>query len=128
MEFAHELYQDVNQAPPQSVHITEVSLTANQPHKTMVDKKIKWKGKTLAAPVSLKFNQLATAVEDHANTYTFEPMRIRQFEIEYNKIEKKQKLATSDNQIEAGGLNIYDERTNESLPGDPKALSSSSPF
>ena len=29
MKFAHELYKDVNQAEPQSVHITEVTLTAN---------------------------------------------------------------------------------------------------
>ena len=41
-QFAHELYQDVNKAPARSVEVTEMSLTANQPAKTMKKKKIKW--------------------------------------------------------------------------------------
>ena len=41
--------------------------------------------------------------------FTFEPMRIRQFDIEYNKVENKQKLSTSKNQKDVAGLNDDDD-------------------
>lgn len=113
MQFALELYQDVNGAAPQSVHITELSLTANQPYETMLHNKIKWKSKNPMSPVSKKNKKLVKGGEDHeAFMYNFEPLRIRQFEIEFNKVEGESqpkqisKVTTSTtNQKAISGLN-----------------------
>jgi len=87
----------------------------------MMDKKLKWKSKYLSPPISsMNVNTLVTGGEAHDGyMYNFEPMRIRQFEIEYNKVEKSQKLATSANQKEVGGLNFetfFPEQQDWSMP------------
>jgi len=75
-----------------------MSLTANQPYKTMLDKRIKWKAQKLVPPFSYNIQKLIKGGEAHNEyMFTFEPMRIRQFDIEYNKVENKQKLSTSKN-------------------------------
>jgi len=93
-----------------------MSLTANQPEKTMLDKKYKWKTKKAAsAPLSSKMAVLVQGGEADAakNMFNFEPLRIRQFEIEFNKLEV-QKLATSPNQISVGGLNLDEQKASTS--------------
>jgi len=97
-QFALELYQDVNHVAPQSVTISQMSLTANQPYKTMLDKRIKWKAQKLVPPFSYNIKKLVKGGVAHDEyMFQFEPMRIRQFDIEYNRVENKQKLSTSSN-------------------------------
>lgn len=56
----------------------------------MIDKKIKWKAQKLLPPFSNNIQKLIKGGEAHdAYMYSFEPLRIRQFEIEYNKVENK---------------------------------------
>lgn len=121
MQFALELYQDVNGAAPQTVHISELSLTANQPYETMLHNKIKWKSNKPLSPMSKKNKKLVKGGEDHESfMYNFEPLRIRQFEIEFNKVEgEKQpkhvsKVAISTNQKAISGL--YDVKDEDLSP------------
>jgi len=75
-----------------------MSLTANQPYKTMLDKRIKWKAQKLVPPFSYNIKKLVKGGVAHDEyMFQFEPMRIRQFDIEYNRVENKQKLSTSSN-------------------------------
>lgn len=79
MQFAQELYQDVNNVPAGSVEVTEMSLTANQPRKAMMEKRIKWQAQKFVPPYSSKISTLVKGGSTHDGSYVFnfEPLRIR---------------------------------------------------
>jgi len=65
-----------------------MSLTANQLQKTMMNHKINWQADKFVPPYSSKLQSLDND-ENAQYVYDFEPQRIRQFEIEYNKVSEK---------------------------------------